>query len=501
MIGPGPYRATKLWNETVRLFRSRMPVRRRWSRFRSFERCFSGSEALDFLHQLLRQNQNFGPEVSRRQTLQLLGKFLKNHVIEDVRGRFGTEDFQDSGHLYRFPPRSPLKTVPVRPPVRDLQIPTMPCWEEEKVPAARLMSSESWNKRHSIAIGELPEHRLTQRTEITQRQLEHIWKKRTLMHLQCVLGLQSLHELLDVALINPKHIVHNVCGVNKQNIVILKSRSEDLPHWVLSAMKCLANWPHGGDSRNCMYPGFERDVFKTVCEYFQSLQEPLLTFRLYEAFVSILGLLQYQALAVEALQVCFLLLPPANRRKLQLLMRLMAKVCVNASLPPLNDTISTRTLMVQTFSRCVLRSAADLDLDDLLSSKLLMFLLDHEELLEVPAGLRKSVEEQITQLTRTQIWHAGSHSDSSAVYCSQISSQQFEQQRVSVSHMEDLLENIMKISSVRERRRRLKQFQRVHPEIYSRRFPADGETRERATPKPVMQALKSRFQRSWSFRS
>lgn len=83
------------------MFRSGMPVRRRWSRFRSYERCFSGSEALDFLHQLLQQNQNFGPEVSRRQTLQLLSKFLKNHVIEDFRGRFGTEDFQDSGHLYR----------------------------------------------------------------------------------------------------------------------------------------------------------------------------------------------------------------------------------------------------------------------------------------------------------------------------------------------------------------------------------------------------------------
>lgn len=56
------------------------------------------------------------------------------------------------------------------------------------------------------------------------------------------------------------------------------------------------------------------------------------------------GLLQ--SVAVEALQVCCLLLPPANRRKLQLLMRLMAKVCANPSLPALNDTIGARTLVI-----------------------------------------------------------------------------------------------------------------------------------------------------------
>lgn len=38
-----------------------------------------------------------------------------------------------------------------------------------------------------------------------------------------------------------------------------------------------------------MYPGFERDVLRTVAEYFQRLKEPLLTFQLYEVFVNILS--------------------------------------------------------------------------------------------------------------------------------------------------------------------------------------------------------------------
>lgn len=121
-----------------------------------------------------------------------------------------------------------------------------------------------------------------------------------------------------------------------------------------------------------MYPGFERDVLKTVGDYFQRLKEPLLTFHLYEVFVNILsecftmwthysylctatdkqwlvfisaGLLQEQEVATEALQVSSLLLPPPNRRRLQLLLRLMARVCQNPHLPPLNDTIATRTLV------------------------------------------------------------------------------------------------------------------------------------------------------------
>uniref|UniRef100_A0A9J8BUF9 DEP domain containing 1B n=1 Tax=Cyprinus carpio carpio TaxID=630221 RepID=A0A9J8BUF9_CYPCA len=473
MIGPGPYRATKLWNETIRLFRGGMPVRRHWAHFRSYDHSFTGAEAVDFLHELLRQNQNFGPEVTRYQTLQLLRKFLKNHVIEDVKGRFGKEDFEDSGHLYRFPPQSPLKPVPVRPPVRDhSSVPRIPHWDDfeeisvpEKIPVKPLMNSESWNKRHSIAIGEVPECRLIRRRELTPKHVDQIWKSMTLTHLQTVLGLRSLDGVLDAKLLSPKHIVHNVFGVNKQGIVVLKNKAEDLPHWVLSAMKCLANWPNGNDTRQPMYPGFERDVFRTVAEHFQRLKEPLLTFHLYEIFVSILGLLQ--SVAVEALQVCCLLLPPANRRKLQLLMRLMAKVCANPSLPALNDTIGARTLMVQTFSRCILGSADEVDLDELLATKLVTFMIDnHDCVLKVPSNLRKSVEEHLSHLRRAQIKYAGADMDTtmaspSQSFCRQISTEEFEQQRVSGSQgaIVALLENIIqdKNMSIKDKKKKLKQ--------------------------------------------
>ncbi|KAI7793598.1 DEP domain-containing protein 1B [Triplophysa rosa] len=528
LIGPGPYRATKLWNETIRLFRGGMPVRRHWAHFRSYDRSFTGAEGVDFLHELLGQNQNFGPEVTRYQTLQLLRKFLKNHVIEDVKGHFGKEDFEDNGRLYRFPPQSPLKPLPVRPPVRDhCSVPRIPCWDDfeeiavpENIPMKPIaLNSESWNKRHSIAIGEVPECRLITRREISPKHVDQIWKSMTLTHLQNVLGLRSLDGVLDAKLLSPKHIVHNVFSVNKQGIVVLKNKADDVPHWVLSAMKCLANWPNGNDTRQPMYPGFERDVFKTVSEHFQRLKEPLLTFHLYEIFVSILGLLQQQQVALEAVQVCCLLLPPANRRKLQLLMRLMAKVCANPTLPPLNNAIGARTLMVQTFSRCILGSADEVDLDELLSTKLVTFMIDnHDSVLQVSSNLRRSVEEHLSHLRRAQIKYAGADTSMMSPaqsFCRQISREQFEQQRVSGSQgaIVELLENIIqdKNMSIKDKKKKLKQFQRSHPDIYRRRFPtAESEASvfpdrlQKVKPQLMFLTLKKPFQpfqRSWSFRA
>ncbi|XP_009980368.1 PREDICTED: DEP domain-containing protein 1B, partial [Tauraco erythrolophus] len=184
---PGPYRATRLWNEIIELFRAGMPLRKHRCRFKSYERCFKASEAVDCLHELLGSNQNFGPEVTRSQTVKLLKKFLKNHVIEDIKGRWGKEDFQDDGHLYRFPPSSPLKPYPKKPSCGK-EVIKFPDWNEPKAGTSQedipvksvTMNSEMWYKRHSIAIGEVPACKLVFRRELTQTNIEEIWKSMTL---------------------------------------------------------------------------------------------------------------------------------------------------------------------------------------------------------------------------------------------------------------------------------------------------------------------------------
>lgn len=88
----------------TKLFRAGMPLKKHRQHFRVYGNCFTAAAAADWLHELLRNNKNFGPEVTRQQTVQLLKKFLKNHVVEDVKGRWGTEEFEDNAQLYRYWP-------------------------------------------------------------------------------------------------------------------------------------------------------------------------------------------------------------------------------------------------------------------------------------------------------------------------------------------------------------------------------------------------------------
>lgn len=112
-----------------------------------------------------------------------------------------------------------------------------------------VQTSDLWNKRHSVAIGDVHECKLIRRKEITVRQVDHIWKSMTAAQyvrvtyaggggavdccsrlrccasLQRVLGLVSLDGVLNPAHVSGKHIVHNVFNVNKSGIVVLENKA------------------------------------------------------------------------------------------------------------------------------------------------------------------------------------------------------------------------------------------------------------------------------------
>ncbi|XP_076582599.1 DEP domain-containing protein 1A [Chaetodon auriga] len=515
VITPGPYRATKLWNEVTRLFRAGMPLRKHRQNFRHYASCFTASAAVDWLHQLLRSNSNFGPDVTRQQTVQLLKKFLKNHVIEDVKGRWGTEDLEDNTVLYKFPSTSPLKPIPCPAPASaPSSIKKRPSFRDKdglfrfKSVKKREKEEAQENVDPALQAGDdkpMGEQQVLRR-ELTVEDEQEIWKDITLTHLQRILGVASLDGVLDQRCVNPQNIIHNMTKVNKHGVVTMDDKTNDLPHWVLSAMKSLANWPKY-DSAQPSYPGFERDVFKTVSDYFYSLPQPLLTYELYELFINILGLLQPQCerVAVEALQLCTLLLPPASRRKLQLLMRMMSRISQNVDMPRLHPAIGTRTLMVHTFSGCVLGSAVECDLDELLATRLVSFLMDHEQsILSVPDYLLTAINDYVQYLRTAQVpMDAFSNIDASEpvsvpvpiyAFCHQISSAEFEQQKLTSSQkaMEELLEVLLTDQNISEkdRRKKLKQFEKQYPDIYSRRFPSSDRENNKPKIKPPLLNIK-----------
>ncbi|XP_044306520.1 DEP domain-containing protein 1A [Varanus komodoensis] len=488
-VTPGPYRATKLWNEVTKYFRAEMPRRKHRQHFKKYQNCFTAAEAIDWLHQLLRNNSNFGPEVTRKQTIQLLRKFLKNHVIEDIKGRWGSENLDDNHHLYRFPSTSPVRILPRQHLLSENTDNTTKQTESIfKLPHYSRRTPQKYAFREcqenieNIKSAALEEKvRLEHSRQITQADIEEIWRNIVLIHLQTILGIPSLEEILHPALVEPRYIMYNMTNTSKRGVVLLHDKSEDLPHWVLSAMKCLANWPRSNDMSQPTYMGFERDVFKTVADYFLSLPEPLLTFQFYELFINILDLLQphSERVAVEALQICCLLIPPPNRRKLQLLMRMISRMSENVDMPRLHDEMGTKSLMIQTFSRCILCCEEEVDLDELFVKRLVSFLMDHhQEILEVPTYLLAAVQDHIETLRSTKIEYL--EEELSAIfptysYCKRITSQEFDEQKIYTSQaaIAELLENIIKDRklSLKDKKKKLKQFQKEYPQIYRNRFP------------------------------
>ncbi|KAK2835153.1 hypothetical protein Q5P01_015637 [Channa striata] len=177
-------------------------------------------------------------------------------------------------------------------------------------------------------------------------------------------------------------------------------------------------------------------------------------------------------------------------------------------MPRLHPAIGTRTLMVHTFSACVLGSADECDLDELLATRLVSFLMDHQEsILSVPQYLLGAIADHIQYLRTVQIPIDGvSNSDVGDpvcapvpmyAFCRQISGAEFEQQKVQSSQkaMEELLEILLTEQNISEkdRRKKLKQFQKQYPDIYSRRFPSsdkDGRTDKKPKIKPPLLSIK-----------
>ncbi|XP_064625185.1 DEP domain-containing protein 1B-like [Lineus longissimus] len=279
----GPYRATKLWNEVLHAFRDNMPIGRHRRNMRTYEHCFVASDSVDWLHEYLKRNSNFGAGVSRYQTAQLLQKFHKGQVFVDVRGSKHKEQFQDNGRLYRFVPKSPVKNnrtplkrkknlgnqTPVHRPLKldftDVVKP-VECRREAELPKCHLVAKQ-----------------------LTTEEIENVFRTATLAKLRRLLGVHSLDEIIEMPKVKGQHVRHNLTHLNKTGVVTNIIKEEQLPHWILSAMRCLAYWPdQGEDNFSQRYPGFERDVFRAVKEHFQSLDEPLLTYDNYELFVNVL---------------------------------------------------------------------------------------------------------------------------------------------------------------------------------------------------------------------
>ena len=319
---------------------------------KSVEECFTGSEALDWLHKHLRKNPNFESDVSREQILLLLQKILRSGLITPACPSGGdlststsssvsptTNTLSNYHHefslneLYRFVDyaceklRTPGKKT--KTALEPLEPNTPSRWKSIRKnksdrssvvlapapPPAFAMEGEEENQvcapdRTNDAVPEEEEavcgpplsqrlkHQLNRSyfQSLPQQSLiaidnDSIWSEAFTSQLRKTLSVAHVQNID----INISYLTFNMTRVSSKGVVQLEPNGpyEDLlPHWVLSAMKCLANWPrpikliNGQETSLPSYPGFINDVYSVVKDYFLTLGSPLIPYELYDLFES-----------------------------------------------------------------------------------------------------------------------------------------------------------------------------------------------------------------------
>lgn len=109
----------RLWNDIIRTLRTGLPLRKQKKGLRTYEECIGSAELIDWLHKSLQKNVNFGPDVTRDQTVQLLKKLyrcgsllcyiesklfaplFRAGVLESVKQEDENGEFKEAGELYR----------------------------------------------------------------------------------------------------------------------------------------------------------------------------------------------------------------------------------------------------------------------------------------------------------------------------------------------------------------------------------------------------------------
>ncbi|XP_039254421.1 DEP domain-containing protein 1B-like [Styela clava] len=100
--GSKRYKATTIWNELLNAFRDRLNCKKHRRNLKTYDNCFTGSGAADVMHSVLLENENVSQDVTRSQAIKLLQKFLFEHVIETINGKWENELFTDTNRLYRL---------------------------------------------------------------------------------------------------------------------------------------------------------------------------------------------------------------------------------------------------------------------------------------------------------------------------------------------------------------------------------------------------------------
>ncbi|KAJ9582988.1 hypothetical protein L9F63_022673 [Diploptera punctata] len=291
----GPYKATKLWNEMVELFRSGIPLKKHRRHIKIYENCFTGQEAANWFQTVLKNNPSVGSSITKEQTIQLLNKFLKAGVFQNVNPSSELQQFLKEGDLYQLTemssPRLPFdyispgsfNSMAGECRADENKIPPGQPFQTQYASASQLkcsqnvhFSSDSKNTGENFKRnGSLGFLKSDTNREIVSGcsenvQVGDVWKQVIISRLEnLVPGLGMLFKLE----------LQNIPGewVLSNGTAAIHHHDSQFPQSLVAAMNCLVHWPQA----------VPNEILTAFKEHYFKLKEPLTTFKMYSLFTKL----------------------------------------------------------------------------------------------------------------------------------------------------------------------------------------------------------------------
>ncbi|XP_056134901.1 DEP domain-containing protein 7 isoform X1 [Lampris incognitus] len=507
-----PFRATFIWSSIINNLQSRVEVKRRRHKLKSYHDCFLGSEAVDVVLAHVIQNRFCGDEdVPRYKAVRLCQALMDSRVFEPVGTKvFGKEKrraaFEDSScSLYRFV--SAASSSPILTNINSYSTGTIESgYDSPSRPSYKSSYSPSCERKQGVSFSTLSPVKTDKSLEdvlgslnlsstitpqminlgLSQELVDEVWHQQAVFRLLQLIELPLLENLLE-GKEGPRPVLHDMDSdpdllytSSYLDREVLKAFSEaQADEWMSAAVDCLEFLPDdlvvkvsrglagcANEQARC-----KTQLYAVLSQHYSQLRHPpLLSNHIFDIHSGIAELLVNgkQEQALEALQLCLKLQDSRSREELRRLLRFMS-IAAKPQEVKLQKEIENRMAVKRSFSSAIVYSRrlakGKVDLT-------VLFMLDnHCDVFKIPVSLHKLVSDRLVSIVKGKEPDA---TTTGSAYCRRVSGKAYMEtvRKTTKEELSSLLQTIQENPklSVKEKRRLLGQFYKGHPEIFVKYF-------------------------------
>ncbi|BFZ09926.1 hypothetical protein BsWGS_12965 [Bradybaena similaris] len=501
--GPlGPFKATKIWHDLIDHLKSKVELKRRRHKMKSVDSCFTGTDAVDVvLHFLLNDRDTFSADLSREKAVKVCQMLMQRKVFASAVDKPNIDKafvFEDSsGKLYQFIGEHAVGELQAEAAEEDDEnecnttqnitrssdkLRLSEHFEPEEEPNSQSTENPSGSVSPTASVENLPYLNVTPGRPVrtlTNEEVEDVWREVALTQLLTLVELTFLDGILseDKYSLHQKlqdHLIISNAVARNWRLPLIPGLTDARPDPLLqSAVECIQHLPKGLNYLS--EPVFRRRGMEAklwakdiIVKHYTSLEEMLLPQKYLELHMAILNLVLTDNLdtALSALQLYVILLPCHTREELYRLLRFMRSLAADSDMR-LDSQVSNEVAILVLLTDHIFKHKL---LASNVAQKLVQFMMNNvNNIFTVPKPIRKKVTVKLFQLkTGKPLLECESS------YCDRVSKEEYVKQ--SKDCTEESLVNLMNTVlddtniSLKEKKHRLKQFQKSYPQLYERNF-------------------------------